>query len=196
MESIQLTTSDSHVLSADVVVPDEVSLGGVVVCHPHPAYGGNRFNNVVEVLFAALPAAGFAALRFDFRAGGGDGIAERIDTVAALDAIAERVDAPLALAGYSFGAAVALAIVDQRVSAIVAVAPPLSMMPAPAPSVPTLVLTPRHDQFCAPDATRAIVESWVDCDFEPIEAADHFLIGHTADVAERATRWLTSQIYG
>ena len=84
VESIQLTTSDSHVLSADVVVPDEVSLGGVVVCHPHPAYGGNRFNNVVEVLFAALPAAGFAALRFDFRAGGGDGIAERIDTVAAM----------------------------------------------------------------------------------------------------------------
>lgn len=174
-------------------MPASEPLGGVVVCHPHPAYGGNRFNNVVEALFTALPAAGSAALRFDFRSGGGDGTAERLDVIAALDALAERVEAPLALAGYSFGAAVALSTDDDRITAVAAVAPPLSMMSVSAPSVPTLVLTPQHDQFCQPDAARAIVDDWHDCTFDTIESADHFLMGHTAEVAERVTAWLTSR---
>ena len=193
MDSIQLTTSDGHELAADIAMPAVAPRGGVVVCHPHPAYGGNRFNNVVEALFTALPTAGFAALRFDFRAGGGDGVAERLDVIAALDALAEGVDAPLALAGYSFGAAVALATADDRITAVAAIAPPLSMMPVAAPSPPALVLTPQHDQFCRPDVARAIVEAWDDCDFETIGSADHFLIGHTADVAERATTWFSAR---
>lgn len=193
MESIQLGTSDGRQLPAELDVPTGVPVGAVVVCHPHPAYGGDRFNNVVEALFTALPAAGLAALRFDFRSGAGDGITERLDVVAALDALTERVDAPPSLAGYSFGAAVALATADARISSIVAIAPPLSMMPTPPPSVPTLVLTPRHDQFCPPDAARAIVDSWNDCSFETIESADHFLVGHAAAVAERVVAWLTAR---
>lgn len=193
MESIQLSTSDGHQLAADIALAVDAPIGGVVVCHPHPAYGGNRFNNVVEALFTALPAAGFATLRFDFRSGGGDGVAERLDVIAALDALAERIDAPLALAGYSFGAAVALATDDDRPIAIAAIAPPLSLMSVGVPSVPTLVLTPRHDQFCQPDAAQAIVGDWDDCDFEAIESADHFLMGHTADVAARAVSYLEAR---
>lgn len=193
MESIQLSTTDGHRLDAELALPAGAPVGGVVVCHPHPAFGGDRFNNVVEALFTALPAVGLAALRFDFRAGGVNGIAERLDVVAALDALAERVDPPLALAGYSFGAAVALATADARITSVVAIAPPLSMMPTPPPSVPTLVLSPRHDQFCPPDDARAIVDSWHDCSFEPIESADHFLVGHTAAVAERVAAWLLAR---
>ncbi len=193
MESIQLSTSDGHRLAADIAMPNGTPLGGVAVCHPHPAYGGNRFNNVVEALFTALPAAGFATLRFDFRAGGGDGIGERLDVAAALDALAERIATPLALAGYSFGAAVALATDDDRITAIAAVAPPLSMMSVRTPSVATLVLTPQHDQFCHPHAAQAIVDSWINCEFDTIESTDHFLIGHTAGVAERVTTWLTGR---
>ena len=194
MDSIQLSTADGHLLEADLRAPDGALRGGIVVCHPHPAYGGNRFNNVVETLFTALPVAGFAALRFDFRSGGGDGVAERLDVIAALDSLGERVDAPLALAGYSFGAAVGLATADDRITAIAAIAPPLSMMTVAAPSVPTLVLTPQHDQFCPPDAARAIVGSWDACDFETIESADHFLIGHTAVVAGRVIDWLADRM--
>ena len=112
---------------------------------------------------------------------------------AALDALAERVDVPLALAGYSFGAAVALATDDDRVTAIATVAPPLAMMSVNPPSVPTLVLTPQHDQFSPPDATRPIVGEWDDCDFDTVESADHFLIGHTYDVGRRVTAWLVGR---
>jgi len=174
-------------------MPTGAPRAGVVVCHPHPAHGGNRFNNVVEALFSALPAAGFVTLRFDFRTGGGDGVTERLDVVAAMDALAARTDAAVGLVGYSFGASVALNTQDDRVAAIVAIAPPLSMMPAPAPSVPTLVLTPQHDQFCPPDVARAIVDAWDGCDFQPIESADHFLMGHTAGVAERVATWLDAR---
>ena len=193
MESIQLGTSDGHVLAADIAVPDGAPLAGVVVCHPHPAYGGDRFNNVVDALFTALPATGFVTLRFDFRSGGGDGIAEQIDVVAAIDELAVRSDLPIAVAGYSFGASVALNTADQRIRAIAAIAPPLSMLPAADPGVPTLVLTPRHDQFCPPDAATAVVARWTDYEFDVIESADHFLVGHTAAVAERVAEWLTGR---
>ena len=163
------------------------------MCHPHPAYGGNRYNNVVDALFTALPAAGFVTLRFDFRSGGGDGVAERIDVIAAIDALAMRSDVPIAVAGYSFGASVALNTADQRIGAIAAIAPPLSMLPADDPGLATLVLTPRHDQFCPPDAATAVVAGWADCEFDVIESADHFLAGHTAAVAERVAGWLSGR---
>jgi alpha/beta superfamily hydrolase len=192
VESIQLSTPDGHVLGADLVLPEAAPRGGVIVCHPHPAFGGNRFNSVVEALYLALPMAGFVALRFDFRTGAGEGVAERLDVVAAIDALVERIDAPVSVAGYSFGAAVALATADERITAIAAIAPPLSMMPSPEPTVPCLVLTPRHDQFCPPDAARPIVESWSRCDYEVIESADHFLTGRTTAVAQRAVDWLAT----
>lgn len=147
---------------------------------------------MVEALFDAFAAAGFAALRFDFRTGAGEGVAERLDVVAAIDALAERIDARVSVAGYSFGASVALSTADERINAIVAIAPPLTMLPAPEPTVPALVLTPRHDQFCPPDKARPIVESWSRCDFEVIESADHFLAGHTTAVAQRAADWLAA----
>ena len=201
MTSVQLTTSDGHNLAADIAEPTGTAdsadtLGGVVLCHPHPSYGGNRFNTVVEALFRSLPAAGFVTLRFDFRAEHDGGANERLDVIAALDALDARTDRPLAVVGYSFGAAVALDTVDERIASVVAIAPPLSMMPAPAPDAPTLVLTPRHDQFCPPDEAEAIVGDWPNAEFGVVESADHFLAGHTAAVADRVVTWLRERRSG
>jgi uncharacterized protein len=195
--SVQLTTADSHVLTADLALPiggDDIH-GAVVLCHPHPQYGGNRFNTVVDALFDALPIAGYAALRFDFRQEFGGGVDERLDVVAALDHLdsIEQLDgAPRSVVGYSFGAAVALNTTDRRISAIGAIAPPLAMTDAHDPGVPVLVLTPRHDQFSPPGTTEPIVRRWPASQFDVIEGADHFLAGHTAGVAERVVAWLDS----
>ena len=188
-----LTTSDGHTLDADIDLPETGCVGGVVVCHPHPQYGGDRFNPVVDAVFRRLPAAGFAALRFDFRAEFGGGTAERLDVVAAVDELQRRVDGRLFVVGYSFGAAVALATGDPRIRGIVAVAPPLAVMPVEAPSVPTLVLVPRHDQFTPPDAAREAVEGWPNVDLRTIESVDHFLVGRSGDVAESVADWLATQ---
>jgi alpha/beta superfamily hydrolase len=191
---VQLTTSDGHLLDADVAEPPDgvAHRGGVVVCHPHPQYGGNRFNNVVAELFGALPTAGFETLRFDFRSEHGGGVAERLDVVAALDELKRAGRAPLFVAGYSFGAAVALATPDERIAAIAAIAPPLTMTPVPQPTVPVLVLSPAHDQFCPPAAAGEAAEGWPAVELDTIESTDHFLLGQTAWVAERVTSWLTS----
>ena len=196
MASTQLTTSDGHRLQADLARPSAgTGAGGaVVLCHPHPRYGGDRFNPVVTALFDALPRAGYTALRFDFRRQFGEGVAERHDVVAALDHLDDVVvgdpELPRYVVGYSFGAMVALGTADPRIAAIAAVAPPWAVSPLPVPDRPVLVLCPRHDQFSPPERTEPIVAGWPAAELQVIESADHFLAGHTGDVAARVVRWL------
>lgn len=195
-QTISLVTADGHTLAADVAEPDGPARGGVVVCHPHPLYGGNRHNPVVDAVFRALPPAGFRAVRFDFRAQHGGGVAEVADVSAALDHVAsESAGGPLFLVGYSFGAAVSLRTHDPRIAAIVAIAPPLGAMPVDEPpTVPVLALSPRHDQYCPPDVAAPIVATWPDATCEAVESADHFLAGHTDTVADRAVAWLLGRL--
>jgi hypothetical protein len=191
--TVHFDASDGVELAGDIAVPDDPTRAAIV-CHPHPQYGGNRFNNVVTALFDALPDAGIAALRFDFRADFSGGSGERLDAIAALDLLAREVPGvPLVALGYSFGALIALGLDDDRVTALGLVAPPLAMAPdVDAPRVRTLVLTPAHDQFSPPAATEPIVAGWASCEHRMIEMADHSLVGHTRNVAELVTAWLSS----
>lgn len=189
MRHITLRTSDGHSLAADVIDTED-QRGVAVVCHPHPLYGGNRFNPIVEAVFTALPTVGLTTVRFDFRADHDHGVAERLDVLAAIDSIALD-GAPVVLAGYSFGAFVALATRDARITALVAIAPPLTE-PAPAPGVRSLVLSPEHDQFCPYTRARELTSTWADTTVEAVVGADHFLAGRAADVAARAAAWLSS----
>jgi len=87
---------------------------GVVLCHPHPAFGGNMDNSLIVHLANDLSQKGYATLRFDFRgvgkstgkATGGDREGE--DVLAAADFLRGKGIQPLVAAGYSFGAAVTL----------------------------------------------------------------------------------------
>lgn len=147
---------------------------------------------VVAALWAALPPAGVAAVRFDLRtASVDDGAAE---ARSALDLLPEGV--PLAIVGYSFGAIVASRCVDDRLAGWVLIAPPFgTALPAAGAPIgedprPKLVLTPTHDQFCPPAAAAAEVAGWESTAVEEIASADHFLAGSTVLVAERAVRCL------
>jgi alpha/beta superfamily hydrolase len=194
-QTVQFTTSDGVTIDGDLRVP-ESSRAAAIICHPHPQYGGDRHNNVVQALFDALPAAGVAALRFDFRAEYDDGRGEGLDATAALDYLASAVPGVLlAATGYSFGAMIALGLDDTRVAAKVLAAPPLAAMPVKrGMDVATLVLTPAHDQFSAPDATEAIISDWPQTTHETIASADHFLVGRTAYIAERTVEFLLAAL--
>ena len=200
VRSIEFETTDGVELLGEVAVP-AAPIGAAIVCHPHPQFGGNRFDHVVGALFEALPTIGVAALRFDFRRTFGGGVGERLDAMAALDELSREVpDVPLVATGYSFGAMVAAAVDDERVSASVLVAPPLAMTDSiRGCDVPTLVLTPAHDQFSPPAANRAVLDEWARAGAAPIEQetidmADHFLHGATARVATLATTFLTRNL--
>jgi uncharacterized protein len=106
----------------------------VVVCHPHPLYGGDMNNSVVYHVCQALAERSIAALRFNFRGAGGsggrygEGAAEQDDVKAALEFVAASPyvnPARLGLAGYSFGAGVAaaVAVADGRVRRLALVSP-------------------------------------------------------------------------
>ena len=218
---VEFETADGVTLAGDLALPDGPTgklSGAAIVCHPHPQYGGNRFDHVVTALFRALPVAGVAALRFDFRRRFDDGIGERLDAAAALDQLADELigasagppsgdtsagPPPLVAAGYSFGAMIAASLDDRRIAARILVAPPLAVMASttepPGTDVPTLVLTPAHDQFSPPEATQAILDRWTAAgtapiDHRTIEMADHFLHGATARVAADSTTWLTDRL--
>jgi uncharacterized protein len=106
----------------------------VVVCHPHPLYGGSMHNNVTYAIAAALVSVNIAALLFNFRGVGGSdgayggGTGEQEDVGAALDYLQSRKGTDgrkLGLAGYSFGGGVVLpvACADERVRAFALISP-------------------------------------------------------------------------
>ena len=86
VRTISFDTSDAVQLTGEISVPEHVR-GAAVVCHPHPQYGGNRHNPVVQTLFDALPAIGVAVLRIDFRAEFGGGQLEVLDVEAPIDTL-------------------------------------------------------------------------------------------------------------
>ncbi|HAR95382.1 MAG TPA: alpha/beta hydrolase [Deltaproteobacteria bacterium] len=110
--------------------------GGVLVCHPHPLYGGSMHNNVVNAIEAGYSAEGFTTLRFNFRGVGassgfyGEGEGETQDLIAAFEFLkgACSPGSHLVLAGYSFGAWIAARALNRlsHVSSVFLVALPVA----------------------------------------------------------------------
>ena len=128
---VTIVARDRVWLRADLALVDG-AVGTAVLCHPHPQYGGDRFNVVIDALFRALPEAGITTVRFDFRSGAGIGddleLPRRDATGAVDESINQHPDLPTFVIGYSFGAAVVLGLHDIRVAATVAIAPPLAVL--------------------------------------------------------------------
>src|SRR5262245_26963141 len=85
---------------------------GVVLCHPHPLYGGSMLTPVILTVEAAFRAAKFTTLAFNFRGVGasegthGEGRTEVEDVQGALAHLRTTLDGVprlVAVAGYSFG---------------------------------------------------------------------------------------------
>jgi alpha/beta superfamily hydrolase len=188
--------AESVNLEANLREPDGPPHGAVVVCHPHPVYGGTMDNRIVYRAAKAASAAGFAALRFNFRGAGqstglfDQGIGEKDDVVAAIRWLEGKyAGLPLALIGYSFGAWVGLQVAcsDPHVVAMVGLGIPLNLYdmeflienPKPA-----LYVVGTKDEFCSQEnldrfARRLPSSSFV----HQIDDADHFFSSQ-ADIVQ------------
>lgn len=134
-------------------VPAGTPRGTVVLCHPHPQFGGTLDNKVVQTLARAFLQLGYRAVRFNFRGVGGsagswdEGRGEIDDALAVIAAErASHPGLPLALGGFSFGGYVAAQAADRLQAAgtpverLVLVAPATSRFNMPAAVAPDTVL--------------------------------------------------------
>ena len=159
---------------------------GVVVTHPHPIYGGNMHNNVVESLIHAYNEKGYSTLRFNFRGVGrsegdyDDGIGEQKDIRAALAFLNEQGKLSIDLVGYSFGAWVNALGIETfvQVERMVMVSPPVDLIDFSflkhQPKI-QLVIAGSVDDIAPPEMIRTMLQTWnAEAQFEIIQGADHF----------------------
>lgn len=188
-------------------MPSNPPSTGVILCHPHPLYGGEMRNNVVSALTEALQQAGVMTLRFNFRGVGqsegthGNGEAEIEDVQAAVTYLLSRhAVSTVVVAGYSFGAMVGLraGATDTRVHRLIGVALPLGVRDAsflPTANKPTLLISGDHDDYSPIAALQELTAKLS----EPtnklvtITGADHFFWGQEGDVARAAVTFLQSK---
>src|SRR5206468_3182423 len=104
-QSATLAVASDVALESRLAVPAGAP-AGIVICHPHPLYGGDMDNPVVVRVQEVCAELGLATLRFNFRGVGGSsgthggGLAEQEDARGALDALAQATgERPLAVAG-------------------------------------------------------------------------------------------------
>lgn len=178
----------------------------VVMCHPHPQYGGDMDSPVVTGLAAHLGRAGAATLRFNFRGTGrsegayAHGIGEADDARAAVALLREksRIDT-VALAGYSFGAMVALKAGHDHedVDRLIAIAPPLPMFDVTflyACAKPKLFLLGDGDQYCSYATLEQLGARLAGpTALHRLPGADHFLAGTEASIGHAVEQFLRGE---
>ena len=183
--------------------PPQMPAIGVVLCHPHPLYGGEMHNNIVSALADTFQQAGMATLRFNFRGVGrsggehGGGETEVEDVKAAVTYLLSRQAVPtVVVAGYSFGSMVGLraGAADPRVHKLIGVALPVGVGDPSfllGVTKPTLLISGDHDNYSPISSLQSLFAKLP----EPkalvtVAGADHFFWGQEEEVAKAAVEFL------
>ena len=184
-------------LESLISIPTQLKNLVVVICHPHPLFGGTMHNKVVYTMARAFKELGLITVRFNFRGVGesegsyAEGIGETEDLQAILHWLKQaRPLDEIWLAGFSFGAYVASrgASLDPGVKQLVSVAPPVQSFDFSGlamPQCPWLVIQGEQDEIVAPEA----VYNWLEkLDPPPqlikIKEAGHFFHGKLIDLKQ------------
>ena len=186
----------------------------VLICHPHPLFGGTMDNKVVTTLARFFKNQNVSVISFNFRGVGSssgqhdNGMGEIDDALAVLNWIIQQNpfqnqnDAKpreLYLAGFSFGAYIAAAVASrfnqQQINAVLTefkliktflVAPPVHHYPMHELSLATdtVVLMGDQDEVVPP----AEVISWanqLDLQLVMMPGCSHFFHGHLPDLGQQ-----------
>ena len=179
-----------------------VPFPAVILCHPHPLYGGSMDNNVVNGLFTALTQASFVTLKFNFRGVGesqgefGQGTGEQADVKAAISFVSKlpQVDPQrIGLTGYSAGAGFALPIGsdDARIRGLAAISTPLDLFDfeflknCPKPKL--LISGDKDHLISAHEFLEFCGDLPEPKECETIAGADHFWWGYESQLAAKVT---------
>lgn len=182
---------------------------GVVICHPHPLFGGNMDNNVVLSVAFALVEQGFATLRFNFRGVGNSqgqhskGELEHQEALGALEMLKAWPGVNgrrLGLAGYSFGSGVILgsAALHKKAGAIALISPSLRALestPLKASKQPKLVITGDRDRLVQSPELHPLLESFSHpptCQI--VAGADHYWAGQEEQLSRQVTQFFLEHL--
>ena len=204
-------TSDKLSLEGVLALPQGVSGAhpALLVCHAHPALGGNMDNPVVTAICRAAEGQGIGSLRFNFRGVGdsegqfSNGEAEQHDLESALSVLRRWPDINpkrLTLVEYSFGASVLLDGLGYCKSArsLAFIAPPISSVRGSKirkDRRPKMFLVGQRDRIVpSVQLQAALDEVRRPLQFSELPGADHGLIGHEEAVAKCVVDFLVTTL--
>ena len=184
----------SNGLKIEGLISESQTQNGVVVTHPHPLYGGEMHNNVVESVVRAYGDKGYTTLRFNFRGvgqseGGYDnGTGEQEDVRAAVAFLGGLGKTSIDLAGYSFGVWVNAQCIEglTDVRRMVMVSPPVNFLDFSFLKYCAkirLVIAGSEDDIAPPATIKDMIPVWnPEAEFNIIQGADHFYLGKTGEI--------------
>ncbi len=167
---------------------------GVVVTHPHPLYGGDMYNMVVESIVYVYQMKGYSTLKFNFRGVGksqgayDNGVGEQKDVLSALSFLGDMGMERIDLAGYSFGAWVNAHALqkDTLTEQMIMVSPPVGFMDFQSIGKMDplkFVVTGNRDDIAPADVIEKMMSTWnPNARFEVIDGADHFYGGYLKEL--------------
>jgi hypothetical protein len=193
----------------------------VVLCHPHPLYGGTMHSAVVVAIARLLADKGgerVATLRFNYRGVGasegryGEGLGEVMDARAALRALAARAPrAKVTMCGYSFGTWVGLraAAIEGNVERVALIAPAVRIFsfvredgakfgaperPIDEVSASRLAIyLGDEDEFCGVQEARDLADK-LGASLRVFPGSDHFFLSSRRKLAEAVMPFLAPEI--
>ncbi|MGD8881577.1 MAG: CocE/NonD family hydrolase [Desulfobacterales bacterium] len=178
---------------------------GVVITHPHPLYGGNMRNPVVESVQSIYQKHGYGTLRFNFRGVGSsqghydNGAGEQDDVRAAIAFVRHKALPAVDLAGYSFGAWINAGVAAEKgapIESMMMVSPPVEFIEfenITFLSCLDLVITGSRDGIAPAHRIRDLLPTWnPDAQFEVINGCDHFYSGYLEKLESILDRYLES----
>jgi uncharacterized protein len=203
---IVFRTEDGVLIEARAHLPARCERA-ILLCHPHPLYGGTLHNAIIVSVAKRLlepEPSRVGWLRLNFRGVGrsegryGNGVDEVFDAVAAFAEMRRQVPkAKLALVGYSFGASVGYraAVRAQNIDRISLVAPLLRKFAEWSGEYtgPLQIVAASRDQFASMEETNELARR-LGASVEFIDGAEHFFIRFRREVAGRITRFIAPEL--
>jgi hypothetical protein len=199
----QKITLNSQALILEGLLERHPSAKGVVIAHPHPLYGGDMENPVVETIAKSFAKNGYTTLRLNFRGVGKSqgsydhGKGEQKDILAAIACLENLGISRIDLSGYSFGAWVISQLTDLPASVkdVLLVSPPVAMMAFGSSAAMDRVkamITGSEDDIAPPSKIRALLQEMKSpAKLDVIPGADHFYGWHAEALESRILSFLT-----
>lgn len=204
-ERITTVRAGAETLEARLAVPPGARVG-VVISHPHPLYGGDMDNPVIDRIVEVCANRGLATLRFNFRGVGGssgrhdNGRGEQDDVRACLAHLGEVLGGSgrLALAGYSFGAAISASVAATvPLAGLGLVAPPMRLADLDVPGTvagPIVIVAGTEDQYCPAPALERLHAALPEATVIVVEGADHFFFGSLTPLGDAVSGWADAML--